>query len=153
MQVSRGDVGSLAIAVMELSDRMSRARAQTIDRTALGVLRVAATREGIRPTEIADELHVHPSSVTRHAQTLEQAGKVLIRPDPADGRASLIEITPGGLADLWQLYERGVDAFHEAISGWTPDEVRALAAGLSRLNAALDARAKRQPEPERRPEQ
>jgi DNA-binding MarR family transcriptional regulator len=146
-------VGALAVTVMALTDRMSRARTHTIDRTALGVLRVAATRKGIRPTEIADELNVHPSSVTRHAQVLEQAGKVAIRPDPADGRASLIEVTPTGLADLWNLYEQGVDAFHDAIADWTPDEVRALAASMSRLIAALDARAKRQTEPERRPDQ
>ncbi|GAA5182507.1 hypothetical protein GCM10023322_19660 [Rugosimonospora acidiphila] len=133
---------------------MNRARTNAIDRTALGVLRVAATAgKGMRPTEIADELSVHPSSVTRHVQALAQTGKVAIKPDPADGRASLIEVTPAGLAELWQLYEQGVDAFADSIPDWTTDEVRALAAGLSRLVAALDARATPQTQTEGKPHQ
>jgi DNA-binding MarR family transcriptional regulator len=142
-------VGRLAVTVMELTDRMSRARTQLIDRTALGVLRIAATGKGIRPTGIAEELRVHPSSVTRHVQVLAGAGKLAIRPDPADGRASLVEITKAGLDDLWQTYEQGVSAFQEALTGWSPDDVCALSAGLSRLMAALDTRAEHHPTAER----
>ncbi len=138
MQATREEVGSLAVSVMALTDRMSRARAQLIDRTSLGVLRIAATRNGVRPTEIADELHVHPSSVTRHVQALAEAGKLAVRADPGDGRASLVEITQAGLRDLWQMYERGVDGFGQAVADWAPDDVRALTAGLRRLTAALD---------------
>jgi DNA-binding MarR family transcriptional regulator len=134
---------------MALTDLMGRARAETIDKTALGVLRIAAARNGARPTQVADELRVHPSSVTRHAQALHQAGKLAIRPDPADGRASILVPTPAGRADLWELYERGVDAFARAVADWEPNDVRLLAAGVSRLIAAIEAREKSNPDHER----
>ena len=139
---NRRDVSELALAVMELTDRMSRARAELIDQTALGVLRVAAGHTGIRPTAIAAELRVHPSSVTRHVQALAKAGKIRTRPDPADGRASLVEVTAAGRADLWQSFEAGVDAFGELVADWPPGEVQALAAGLRSLAAAHDSQEK-----------
>lgn len=148
MQVNRDDAGALAMAVMTLTDMMSNFRTQAIDRTALGVLRVAAARQGARPTEVAEELDVHPSSVTRHAQVLARAGKLSIKPDPSDGRASLLEATPAGIAELWRLYERGVDAFHRVTADWTPDEVRALTAGLNRLASAMNAQQQRRAESE-----
>ena len=144
MQVTREEVGALAVAIMELTDRMSRARNLAIDSTPLGVLRSAATRNGsLRPTEIADELGVHPSSVTRQVQALERAGKLVVKPDPGDGRASLIEITPAGFADLWKLYDQGVDAFHDAVADWPVTEVRALIDSIRHLLAALNARPER----------
>ncbi len=135
---------------MDLTDRMSRARAELIDQTGLGVLRIAAEHAGVRPTGIAAELRVHPSSVTRHVQALVKAGKLRTRPDPADGRASLVEVTAAGRAELWQSFERGVDAFAGTVADWPPGEVRALAAGLRHLVTALDSRAEHLFTPERR---
>ena len=146
-------MGALALAVMALTDRMTRARALAIDQTELGVLRVTADGGAMRPTDIAAELSVHPSSVTRHVQALELAGKVAVGPDPTDGRASLITVTAAGLADLWQVHDQGVGAFQEVLAGWQPEEVRALTASLSRLIAALDAQAKHHADQERRPGQ
>jgi len=141
MQATRGDVGALAVAIMDLTGRLSRARSRVIDRTELGVLQVAAAG-GKRPTEIAGELGVHPSSVTRHLQDLQRAGKVALRPDPTDGRASLVTVTAAGHADLWQVYDEGVDAFQELLADWEPAEVHAFTASLSRLIGALDFRTK-----------
>ena len=128
---------------MGLTDRVHTVTRDRIDRTEIGVLKVAAERRGARPTEIAEQLHVHPSSVTRHAHALQAAGKLTARSDPNDGRASIVEITEAGLAELGRVYEDGVDAFADVVSSWAPTDVRALTASLSRLLAALDARAGR----------
>ena len=144
MPSDRDELRALVLAVMALTERISRAQAAEIDTTALGVLRVAAGRRGTRPTQIATELRVHPSLVTRRVQALEQEGKLVSKPDPADGRASLIEITPAGLADLWRRFTAGVDAFGDAMAGWTDGEISNLAAELARLVAALDDREKRE---------
>lgn len=151
MQVSREDVGALAIAVMQLTDRLGRARARVQDRTELGVLRVAAPG-GLRPTEIAGELRMHLSSVTRRLQVLERAGKVALRRDPADSRASLVEVTAAGYADLWSAYDQGVGIFEELVADWKPAEVSAFTASLNRLIAALDERTKKR-DAEREPGQ
>jgi DNA-binding MarR family transcriptional regulator len=55
------------------------------------------TREGRLPmTKTGARLQVHPTSVTNAANRLEKAGLVARRPDPADGRGVLVEITDAG---------------------------------------------------------
>ena len=57
------------------------------------------TREGSLPmTKTGARLQVHPTSVTNAANRLEVAGLVVRRPDPADGRGVLVEITDAGRA-------------------------------------------------------
>ena len=55
------------------------------------------TREGRLPmTRLRDLLMIHGSSVTYLVDRLEEAGLVARRPDPADGRVSLVCITDEG---------------------------------------------------------
>jgi DNA-binding MarR family transcriptional regulator len=57
------------------------------------------TRDGRLPmTKAGARLQVHPASVTNAAGRLETAGLVVRRPDPADGRGVLVEITDTGRA-------------------------------------------------------
>ncbi len=57
------------------------------------------TRAGCLPmTKAGARLQVHPASVTNVASRLEAAGLVVRRPDPADGRGVLVEITDEGRA-------------------------------------------------------
>ena len=50
----------------------------------------------IRPTELAGELHLTPSGVTRALLPLEKRGIVRREADPADGRVSFASLTPAG---------------------------------------------------------
>ncbi len=60
------------------------------------VLRGSAA--GRRPTEIAAELHLSPSGVTRALLPLEKRGIVQRERDPGDGRASHVALTDAGRA-------------------------------------------------------
>jgi DNA-binding MarR family transcriptional regulator len=62
------------------------------------VLRLLAfTRRGELPVgKIGERLQVHPASVTNAVQRLEEAGLVVRRTNPDDGRSVLAEITPVG---------------------------------------------------------
>lgn len=51
---------------------------------------------GRRPTDLAHELHLTASGVTRALLPLEKRGIVERRRDPADARASLALLTPAG---------------------------------------------------------
>lgn len=55
-----------------------------------------ATEQGRRPTELAHELHLTASGVTRALLPLERRGIVERRRDPSDARASLALLTPAG---------------------------------------------------------
>jgi DNA-binding MarR family transcriptional regulator len=52
--------------------------------------------EGRRPTDLAQELHLTASGVTRALLPLEKRGIVGRERDPADARASLVRLTPAG---------------------------------------------------------
>jgi DNA-binding MarR family transcriptional regulator len=55
------------------------------------------SREGALPLRlIGERLMVHPTSVTNIINRLEAQGFVVRRPNPADGRGTLAEITPAG---------------------------------------------------------
>jgi DNA-binding MarR family transcriptional regulator len=57
------------------------------------------SRDGrLSMTEAGARLQVHAASVTNAATRLEAAGLVTRRPDPADGRGVLVEITAAGRA-------------------------------------------------------
>ncbi len=66
--------------------------------TELALLRaVGGQPEGrARPTELARELHLTPSGVTRALLPLEKRGIVRRDADPDDGRASVVSLTPAG---------------------------------------------------------
>lgn len=55
-----------------------------------------ATDSGRRPTELAHELHLTASGVTRALLPLERRGIVERRRDPGDARASLALLTAAG---------------------------------------------------------
>jgi len=84
--------------------------------------------DGIRPTELARRVEVSKQAVGQALGDLEGRGFVEMVPDPDDGRARLVRLTPAGLAAF--DHGRGVLAFYEA----------ALAArvGQSRIDAVRD---------------
>ncbi|MFD9888850.1 MarR family winged helix-turn-helix transcriptional regulator [Amycolatopsis sp. NPDC059027] len=52
------------------------------------------------PKELADAERIQPQSLTRVLASLAERGLVTRTPDPADGRRSLIDITPAGRVEL-----------------------------------------------------
>jgi DNA-binding MarR family transcriptional regulator len=72
------------------------------------------TRTGRLPmTKAGARLQVHPASVTNAATRLEGAGLVVRRPDPADGRGVLVEITDAGRA----VADKATGALNEQVFG------------------------------------
>ena len=62
----------------------------------LRLLLVLRGASGRRPTELARELHLTPSGVTRALLPLEKRGIVKRDKDPDDARASQTSLTPAG---------------------------------------------------------
>jgi DNA-binding MarR family transcriptional regulator len=70
------------------------------------------TRTGALPMAKAGaRLQVHPASVTNAAQRLEDAGLVVRRPHPSDGRGVLVEITDAGREVVLKATERLNEVF------------------------------------------
>ncbi|MGZ8648895.1 MAG: MarR family transcriptional regulator, partial [Solirubrobacteraceae bacterium] len=64
----------------------------------------------LTPSELADRERIQRPTVTRLLVRLEAAGLIARAADPADGRSSLITVTPAGRALLRELRLRK-DAF------------------------------------------
>jgi DNA-binding MarR family transcriptional regulator len=108
--------------------------------SAVGVLR------SVPPTELAAVLRVPPTSISRHAARLVDAGLAVRSPNPGDRRSYLLELTDGGRAVIRTIAPR-FRALVDQLSART--DVNQIEAALVDLEEAarsitLDAAATRQ---------
>jgi DNA-binding MarR family transcriptional regulator len=150
MAPDRSDVQSMVIALFTLIGSMDRAARQSAGASTLSLLQAIASRDAIRPSEIADLQHVHPSLVTRQVRDLEDKGYAQVTADPADGRSCLVTLTPAGADEMARLRQAGVDRFATFVAGWEPEEVRTLTALLEKLQSSKTATATQRHRPGRR---
>jgi DNA-binding MarR family transcriptional regulator len=92
-----------------------------------------------RCSALATRAGVDVSVASRQLAVLERAGYVERRPDPLDGRASLLRLTPAGAAALEDARTLRSDWALTALSDWDEDDARRLTALLDRLVTDLEA--------------
>jgi DNA-binding MarR family transcriptional regulator len=117
-----------------------RARAGIkLDRASYGVLARLGSLAPVRLTDLANELAVDVSTVSRQVAALEQKALVAREPDPVDGRAVLLELTRKGKA----VQSKMQAAWQETIAGvlidWTAMDISEFAALLDRFASDLVA--------------
>jgi DNA-binding MarR family transcriptional regulator len=92
-----------------------------------------------RPSALAAAAGIDASVASRQIAVLERAGYVQRRPDPVDGRASLLSLTERGSGALAATRELRADWALGALGDWDEDDARLLTRLLDRLVADLDA--------------
>lgn len=100
-------------------------------------LKVLAKDGEQRGSEIAAKLGVDASVVSRQVAALEADGLVSRRPDPADARGSLVELSPLGRSRLEALYANYAARLRAALADWDDDGLTAAAATLRRVATAV----------------
>lgn len=95
-----------------------------------GPLRIAA---------LAEATEVDISTASRQIPPLERQGLVRRLPNPADGRGSLIEITPLGRERLQAARSERLARILELTRDWPESDRAAFAGYLARLNQAITA--------------
>jgi len=100
-------------------------------------LAVLAGHPNVAAIEIAQRTGLDKMSVSRALASLEAAGRISRRPDPADGRRALATLTPAG-RQLYRLL-RGQAQAREAVVTATLSEAerKRLTAMLERMTEAL----------------
>ena len=84
------------------------------------------SRRGALPLRVIGErLMVHPTSVTNIISRLDRQGLVVRRPNPADGRGRLAEITPGGRAVV-ERATRDLMAAEFGLGGYGPGQLKEI---------------------------
>jgi len=103
------------------------------------VLQALASGGRLRMNELSTALGVVPRTVTTIIDALEKDRMVARLADPADRRATLLEITQDGLSQLSRLRALRDAAAAELFEVLTPAEKQQLASLLRRLQAAAAA--------------
>ncbi|MFD1827792.1 MULTISPECIES: MarR family winged helix-turn-helix transcriptional regulator [Mumia] len=93
---------------------------------------------GIRGSDLADAVGVHKSTVSRGIAQLERLGLVERVPDPTDGRARLISLTPVAAERIAAVQAARRATLARAIEDWDEHDLDVLAGLLGRLNTALE---------------
>lgn len=93
----------------------------------------------LRVTDLANLKQADPSTVSRQAAQLVRAGLARKEPDPADGRASRLAVTPVGEDACKQLIDRRRTMISAALRGWPTEQLAAFAALFHQFNSSVEA--------------
>jgi|HubBroStandDraft_4_1064222.scaffolds.fasta_scaffold106133_2 DNA-binding MarR family transcriptional regulator len=108
-----------------------------VSRTEVGVMRTL--RDGPRRiTELATEERVTQPAITLLVNRLEERGWVKRVPDPSDGRAVLVSLTPVGEEAFERLRAEYRALLHEEMATLDDSEVETLAAAVEILDRLIE---------------
>ncbi|MEV5353878.1 MarR family transcriptional regulator [Streptomyces sp. NPDC093516] len=91
-----------------------------------------------RATELAAYIGVGKATMSRQLRALEELGLVAREPDPADGRAWLVALTPEGRDRVRRVREARRARYAGRLADWETSEVTELARLLHQLNRGME---------------
>ena len=92
----------------------------------------------VRASAVVEALGTDKGALSRQLQHLEDLGLIERRPDPADGRATLVTASAGTVLRLEAANGERRKRASERLSDWSIDDLEDLAGRLARYNRALD---------------
>jgi len=99
------------------------------------LLLVVGAAGPMRASALATCVHSDLSTVSRQSGQLVTDGLLRRQADPADGRASLLALTPAGEQVRAEHIRIRNDFFADVLQGWTNDELAQFAGFLGRFAA------------------
>jgi MarR family transcriptional regulator for hemolysin len=108
-----------------------KARHFGMTRAQWAVLLRLERREGIKQSDLAEDLDIQPITLTRLVDRLCDSGLIERRSDPADRRAKLLHLTPAARPLLERISAEVEDVAAEVLSG-----VSAIDTTIADLNLA-----------------
>jgi DNA-binding MarR family transcriptional regulator len=138
MHTTDGESGPLAAALFRLMHSVKSAKHDDpVDRSAIIILARLAEHGALRLSDLAGDLCLDVSTMSRHARTLEDRGYVAREGDPTDGRAIRLTIADPGRAVLATASANRQAWLEASLADWSEDERAQLTATLLRLADAL----------------
>ena len=112
------------------------ARVPDVGMAVQGVMRFIGEGE-TRATHLATRLGVSAPVLSRHVTELEDLGFVVRRPDPADGRAQLLALTPEGAAKLREFEEQRSVRLRDYLADWSEADALEASQVINKLTESL----------------
>jgi len=116
-----------------LYDEILASAPPEVDRQTYPVLSGLARLGPQSAARLADEVGIDRSGASRYADRLQRAGLLERSPDPDDRRATLLSLTPAGVAVVGKLRAALVEQLTGRIADWPEPKVRVLVEGLRLL--------------------
>jgi DNA-binding MarR family transcriptional regulator len=142
-----GTIETQIAYLMRLGEASRRATVlkphRALDRAAYVILRHLQQDGPQNVSAIADRLNLDGSTVTRQVTALQQDGLIDRRPDPRDGRGTVITPTALGLKQVDAVRAARRELYDKVLADWSGDDRNELAATLERLTNAIDAYVRR----------
>jgi DNA-binding MarR family transcriptional regulator len=118
----------LAAAMVAMSKQQASIGARLsklggFDRSAIILLKTLISQGPSRSSALANAIHSDPSTVSRQVSALVREGLVERRADQEDGRASLLAVTPAGVALLEEQRRRMGISLARTVQHWTPEDL------------------------------
>ncbi|WP_128381189.1 MarR family winged helix-turn-helix transcriptional regulator [Streptomyces cavernae] len=120
------------------SGEMAREVHPDLESAAYGLLALLAESGRTRATELAAYVGVGKATMSRQLRALEELGLVYREPDPADGRAWLIQLTDLGRDRFNSVRDARRARYVRQLKNWDRTEVAELARLLRQLNEGME---------------
>lgn len=118
-------------------NRRLRPPADALGHVAVSALGSIDRAGSVRPGDLARIEGIAAPGMTRLVGELEQRGLVERRDDPADGRSTLVRLTPAGSAALAHARRARAESVEVLIADCSEEELASIAASLTALEHAL----------------
>lgn len=135
-----GDAVAQALAVLlrrparaALYRRLTEGLGEAVDEVTYPVLSGLARTGARSAADLAAEIGLDRSGVSRRATRLEEAGLLRREADPRDQRATLLTLTGAGERTVAVMRGRLAGGIEEALASWPPGEAEAFARSLRRF--------------------
>jgi len=133
-------VNSLMHAVLSVGRLMrQRGRGETLDTGSFWLLKSLAASGPQRLTDLATCTDLDVSTVSRHVAQLHSAGLIERTPDPVDGRAQRLELSPAGMARIDAALSSRRARLEKCLESWDPRDLEELDRLLTRFAADVEA--------------
>lgn len=97
----------------------------------------ATSAAGCHLKDLATRSALDPSTVSRAVAALVRSGHVGRTADPADGRASVLALTPHGRQTLAEVQSWADESLAEALRDWSPEDIAVFGALMRRFATDL----------------
>jgi DNA-binding MarR family transcriptional regulator len=113
----------------------------------LGVLMALEARGRCRQNELAAELCISQSALSRHVTDLVTAGYISRQADPGDGRATQVLITAAGSDLLGHARLSRAESLQSVLADWEEADAQAAGSAIRKLRSSLTKHAHRADRP------
>jgi DNA-binding MarR family transcriptional regulator len=107
------------------------------------LLRAIVEAGEIRSSDLASQLFVTKTSISRYVNGMLDEGLLIQRRDPSDGRATLLRVSASGRREFEEREARRSAVIQELCQDWSEQDVTELTTLLKRLNDGVQSSLRR----------